>query len=80
MSRISEWNAQNYKRYITDTSSPQRIGHSGLYCLQNGLLLKRDIHMVWDSWGIAIDPDVNPSEHSVLHRELSRANAYTGGL
>lgn len=45
VNRLSEWNTKNFRQWIIDTSSSQRIGYSGLYSLQNGLLSNSDIHM-----------------------------------
>jgi hypothetical protein len=58
VSRVSEWEANNYRRWISDTSDDRRIGTTGLYSLQNGLLLVNLLHQTWDSFGVAVDPDV----------------------
>ena len=58
MSRVSELVAQNYRRWITDDNNAGRIGETGLYSLQNGLLLTANMHRTWDSFGVAVDPDV----------------------
>jgi hypothetical protein len=75
VSRLSEWNAQNYRRWISDTSSQHRIGQSDLYSLQNGLLLKADIHQLWDLWSIAVDPDVRSSHHMCMGQGEPSINA-----
>jgi hypothetical protein len=75
VSRLSEWNAQNYRRWISDTSSQHHIGQSGLYSLQNGLLLKADIHQLWDSWVIGVDPDVRSPHHMCMGQAEPSINA-----
>ncbi|KAN0068121.1 HNH endonuclease domain containing protein [Elaphomyces granulatus] len=59
VSRVSEWVAQNYRRWITDDSNAGRIGETGLYSLQNGLLLTANMHRTWDSFGVAVDLDAD---------------------
>ena len=80
MNQIREWNLGNFRHWITDTSSPQFTGTSGLYSLQNGLLLKADIHIVWDSWGIAVDPDVSSSPFHKMCMHHKDANVYIARL
>ena len=46
VSRVSEWVAQIYRRWITDDSNAGRIGETGLYSLQNGLLLTANMHPI----------------------------------
>ena len=60
VSRIDGWNAHYYRRWVTDTNSPEKIGNSGIFSPQNGLLLMAGIDMIWDAWGIGIDLDVFP--------------------
>lgn len=57
-SRLSEWNIYNYRRYITDPGSAISIGKSGLYSVQNGLLLGPEVHLAFDEFEIGVDPDV----------------------
>ncbi|OXV10353.1 hypothetical protein Egran_01886 [Elaphomyces granulatus] len=59
VSRVSELVAQNYRRWITDDNNAGRIGETGLYSLQNGLLLTANMHRTWDSFGVAVDPDAD---------------------
>ncbi|KAJ6083554.1 hypothetical protein N7467_007689 [Penicillium canescens] len=56
-SQISQWERENYKRYITDPSPASKIGDSKLYSPQNGLLLLSEIHEAFDVFGIGVDPD-----------------------
>ncbi|GAD99774.1 hypothetical protein PVAR5_8501 [Paecilomyces variotii No. 5] len=57
VSRIGQWQAQNFRSHITDTRPPSAIGASGLYSPQNGLLLFVDIHEQFDYWEVGVDPD-----------------------
>ncbi|KAJ5615030.1 hypothetical protein N7537_000144 [Penicillium hordei] len=57
-SMIQEWNRNNYKgNWITDDSPSSEIGESGLYSLQNGLLLNKTVHSYFDDFKLGIDPD-----------------------
>lgn len=59
-SMIQEWNTNNYKNnWITDDSPSSEIGESGLFSLQNGLLLSTMIHTYFDDFRLGIDPDVS---------------------
>lgn len=59
-SMIQEWNRNNYKgNWITDDSPSSEIGESGLYSLQNGLLLNKTVHSYFDDFKLGIDPDVS---------------------
>ncbi|KAL1849198.1 hypothetical protein Plec18167_009592 [Paecilomyces lecythidis] len=57
VSRVSQWDSQNFRTFITDTRPPSVIGASGLYSPQNGLLLTVDIHEAFDYWEVGVDPD-----------------------
>ncbi|KAL4882555.1 HNH endonuclease-domain-containing protein [Aspergillus karnatakaensis] len=59
VSRVAEWRQQNLQQHITDTSPATAITQTGLYSAQNGLLLRSDIHHLWDNFLIAIDPDAD---------------------
>ncbi|KAJ6187864.1 hypothetical protein N7519_002772 [Penicillium mononematosum] len=54
---MEEWRRDGYRRYITDTRPDSEIGESGLYSVQNGLLLRADIHPHFDGFQIGFDPD-----------------------
>jgi hypothetical protein len=49
------WNAHDYGRWIT-IPSPQG---GSINSVQNGLLLACDIHALFDSYDVSINPDVN---------------------
>lgn len=58
-SLIQEWNRNKYKdNWTTDDSPSSEIGDSGLYSLQNGLLLGQTVHSYFDDFRLGIDPDV----------------------
>lgn len=57
VSQLSEWN-RDYKRFVNDTGSATEIGQSRLYSSQNGLLLSKGMHTVFDNYLIGVDPDV----------------------
>ena len=48
------WLDHNYSRWIS--LSPEKGGK--INSLQNGLLLKSDIHQMYDNYGFSINPDV----------------------
>ncbi|KAI2678613.1 hypothetical protein CBS147355_4498 [Penicillium roqueforti] len=52
----SEWSRL---QYITDPLPETEIGKSRIYSAQNGLLLSADIHSLFDSIELGIDPDAN---------------------
>ena len=53
------WNRNNYGNiWITDTTPTSQIGQNRIYSPQNGLLLRSDIHKLFDRYGFAIDPNV----------------------
>ncbi|CAI7570189.1 unnamed protein product [Penicillium bialowiezense] len=55
---IEDWNRNHRRRnWITDDSPPSEIGESGIYSLQNGLLLHVAFHHHFDEFDIGIDPD-----------------------
>ncbi|KAJ5191755.1 uncharacterized protein N7498_010740 [Penicillium cinerascens] len=56
-SQLAEWNRNNYRRYITDTSPANQIGQSGLYSPQNALLLSPEEHRAFDQFKLGVDPD-----------------------
>lgn len=54
------WNRNNYGNiWITDTTPTSQIGQNRIYSPQNGLLLKSDIHIAFDLYALAIDPNVS---------------------
>jgi hypothetical protein len=63
------WKAQNYSRWI---SIPAVTG-GPINSVQNGLLLRSDIHHLFDNYGISINPDV-----CILYRfyKVTVANVY----
>jgi hypothetical protein len=58
VSQLAQWNRNHYRRYITDISPAVDIGDSGLYSPQNGLLLSKNAHDVFDDFLLGVDPDV----------------------
>ncbi|KAI3290503.1 hypothetical protein DTO002I6_6426 [Penicillium roqueforti] len=52
----SEWSRL---QYITDPLPETEIGKSRIYSARNGLLLSADIHSLFDSIELGIDPDAN---------------------
>jgi HNH endonuclease len=45
----------NYSRWITSKTSWR---DTGINSIQNGLLLKADVHRLWDQFLISVNPDV----------------------
>jgi hypothetical protein len=48
------WIAHNYSRWIT---IPPEKGES-IHSVQNGMLLRSDVHQLFDSYALSINPDV----------------------
>jgi len=48
------WNQHDYSRWIT--IQPDTGG--SINSVQNGILLREDIHTLFDAYGISINPDV----------------------
>jgi hypothetical protein len=49
------WNLNNYGRWIT---IPPREGDSIINSVQNGILLRSDLHQLFDNFAVTINPDV----------------------
>jgi len=54
-----EWIQGNFDRWITDMED--RTGGSKINSLQNVLLLRADIHGIFDQYLISVNPDVSTS-------------------
>lgn len=57
LEREDYWNEKGYANFITDLDGT--VGDSKLNSVQNGLLLRSDIHTAFDNYLIGIDPDVS---------------------
>ncbi|RDW81471.1 uncharacterized protein DSM5745_05028 [Aspergillus mulundensis] len=57
VSKVKLWDDEGYARWITDTNSPRTIGPSKLFSMQNGLLLCLNVHILFDLFVLAINPD-----------------------
>ncbi|KAJ5795668.1 uncharacterized protein N7518_004208 [Penicillium psychrosexuale] len=66
VSSIQEWRRDGYQQYITDPLPSTEIGQSRIYSAQNGLLLSADIHSLFDSFELGIDPDVRLFVYDIL--------------
>ncbi|KAI9812819.1 MAG: hypothetical protein M1832_000335 [Thelocarpon impressellum] len=53
----SLWVQHGYGRYISDGSSQADKNDSKIKSTQNGMLLRRDIHGLFDAYKVAINPD-----------------------
>lgn len=53
------WVNNNYERWITDRSAADDIGPDKMFSAQNGLTLIADVHILFDSFVVAINPDVS---------------------
>ncbi|KAF8533552.1 HNH endonuclease-domain-containing protein [Trichophaea hybrida] len=51
------WNKENYGRWITIPAATESTGT--INSVQNGMLLRADIHSLFDSYDISINPDDN---------------------
>ena len=64
----SLWIQFNYGRWITDMDDT--VGVSKINSLQNGFLLREDIHSLFDQYLISVNPDV-----SILSAFISHTNS-----
>ncbi|OBT81550.1 hypothetical protein VE02_09471 [Pseudogymnoascus sp. 03VT05] len=55
--REQTWVDQGMSRWITDTETPQVQGETKIHSVQNGLLMKADIHALFDGYGVAVNVD-----------------------
>jgi HNH endonuclease len=60
------WAEQGYSRWIT---IPPESGGM-INSVQNGLLLRSDIHQLFDSYNLSINPDVSTPCVSITRQEL----------
>jgi hypothetical protein len=56
LAREGHWKDHNYERWIT--IRPDKDIGGTINSVQNGLLLRSDIHQLFDSYGVSINPDV----------------------
>jgi hypothetical protein len=54
----SQWQAQGWSQQITIL--PPKRSYGSINSVQNGLLLRSDIHELFDSYHFSINPDVSP--------------------
>jgi len=47
------------ERYIEDDTDASEIDSSKINSIQNGLLLRSDVHALFDAYLVAINPDVS---------------------
>lgn len=52
------WNDRNFGRWIKSPSNEEKIKGGKINSNQNGLLLRTDIHQLFDMYFISINPDV----------------------
>lgn len=55
----SHWTQKDYGRWVSDMDDA--FGVSKINSVQNGLLVRTDIHKLFDQYLISIDPDVSPT-------------------
>jgi hypothetical protein len=56
LAQEGHWKDYNYERWIT--IRPDKDIEGTINSVQNGLLLRSDIHQLFDSYGVSINPDV----------------------
>ncbi|ELR08811.1 hypothetical protein VC83_00753 [Pseudogymnoascus destructans] len=54
LAHLDMWKAQLWQRQITDD---RYVGESGINSVQNGILLRSDVHQLFDTYRLAINPD-----------------------
>lgn len=55
------WIDQGFMDLITDTAPTQQQGENGIHSVQNGLLLRADVHGLFDDYQVSVNVDVrNP--------------------
>ena len=52
------WNDYNYSCWITNPLNGEEINGGKINSVQNGLLLRSDIHQLFDMYTLSINPDV----------------------
>ena len=50
------WNKSNYSHWIT--VPPANEADGSIHSVQNGMLLTRNMHALFDEYGVSINPDV----------------------
>jgi hypothetical protein len=66
----SIWINEGLSRWVTNM--PNEVGVPRINSTQNGLLLKRDIHYLFDLYMISINPDVSDLEHPLWKKEKKK--------
>lgn len=67
--REQTWVDQNFSRWISDTSPAEQQGETKIHSVQNGLLLSRDAHALFDEYMVTVNVDVRNSKPFQLNRE-----------
>jgi hypothetical protein len=57
LEKESHWIQYNYGRWITDMDDT--VGASKINSLQNGFVLREDIHTLFDQYLLSVNPDVS---------------------
>jgi hypothetical protein len=60
--REKTWVEKGMARFITDAVPPTQQGETKIHSVQNGLLLKTDIHGLFDAYAVTVNVDVRSPE------------------
>lgn len=60
----AHWERSNYGRWITIQPVPETAGT--INSVQNGILLRGDVHTLFETYAISINPDVWPPRSLVM--------------
>ena len=55
---MSQWHSGHWSQMIEDDAPESDIGESKIHSVQNGLLMLQTVHVSFDKYMIAINPDV----------------------
>lgn len=69
--REQTWVDQNMSKCITDTASPEQQGPTKIHSVQNGLLLRADVHGLFDAYGVSVNVDVRDPEPFQQEQEVN---------
>jgi hypothetical protein len=54
-----KWIRENFQRFIQDDAPDHEQGMTKINSIQNGLLLRSDVHDLFDAYEFGVNPDVS---------------------
>lgn len=67
------------EKYIEDDTDTSEIDSTKINSIQNGFLLRSDVHALFDAYLLAIDPDVSGPPHSPVDRSTHEELTFDSG-